>query len=147
MDLVHDERIAPGDQVVLEPPPGDAGGHDDDVPCRRLRRRLTLAVDHTDLERLLEDRFGNRPDAKRLADARAGDDAEALAAGGPGAKLAAVLPLEDRVDVEPHGQFDRLASGTGRRNHDYAATRRRAAPIGLRIGREKVVAGRMHAGR
>src|SRR2546427_41150 len=43
MDFVHDERVARGDQAVLEPAAGDARGDDHHVPGRRFGRRFALA--------------------------------------------------------------------------------------------------------
>ena len=79
VDLVDDEGVASGDEIVLEPAAGDSGRHDHHVPAGRLRRGLALPVDHPDPERLPQDRLRDRPDAERLAGAGAGHDAEALA--------------------------------------------------------------------
>ena len=81
-----------------------------------------------------EDLLGDRADGERLAGARAGDDAEALAAARQLAHARAVLPLEKRLDVEPHRELDRLAGGARRRDDDDASRRR--------LGRdERVVIG------
>ena len=146
VDLVHHDGVVPGDQVVLEPAPRDSGGDDDDVPRRRLRRRLALPVDHAEGERLAQDGLGDRPDAERLAGAGAGHDAEGLPLPGPFAQLLPVLPLEQRVHVEPERQLDRLAGGARRGDDDDAAAGMGGSPVRFGIDREVVVAGGMHGG-
>src|SRR5205807_8469420 len=76
VDLIHDEGVPRGDEAVLEPTARDPGGHDHDVPGRRLGRGFPLAVHDADLERRLQDRRRNRPDSERLARARPGNDPE-----------------------------------------------------------------------
>ncbi len=140
VDLVHDDGVARGDQVVLEPAPRDAGGHDDHVPARRVRGGLALAVDDADLERLAQDRFGHGPDGERLARPGPGNDPEGLPGPGQLADLLPVLTLEHRLQVEAQGQLDRFAGGPGRGDDDDASGRMGGVPVGVGIGRKVVVA-------
>ena len=126
VDLVHDEGVARGDQPVLEPAPGDAGRDDHDVPGRRLRGRLALAVHDPDLERRPEDRLGHGPDGEGLPRPGAGHDAEAATRGGEPLDVLPVLALEQRLDGERQGELDRLAGGAGRGDDDH--------PPGGRLG-------------
>ena len=146
MDLVHDERVATGDEVILEPAACDAGGDDHHVPGRRLRRGFALPVHHPDAERLLEDGLGDRPDAERLADTGARHDTEALSTRGPRAQFRAVLPFEQGVEVEPEGQLDRFARRARGRDHDDPAVRMRGVSEGFGIGWKMMIAGGMHGG-
>ena len=123
MDLVDDQGIPAGDQVVLEPAPGDPGGHDHHVPGRSLGGRLPLPIHHADPERLLQDRLGDGTDAERLARPGARHDSEPAGRGGQVADLLSVLPLEERVEVE---------------------TERELVAVGVGIGRKVMVAGRAH---
>src|ERR1041385_21999 len=144
VDLVHDERVAAGDEVVLEPPPRDAGRDDDHVPRRRLRRRLALAVDDAVTERLPEDRQRDGADPEGLPRAGPGHDAERLSGAGPFPQGGAVLPLEERVHLGAERKLDGLARGAGRRDHDDPAPRRGGAAVGGWIRGEMMVAGGVH---
>src|SRR5690242_10413 len=122
MDLVDDQRIAREDVTVLEPAPRDAGRDDDDIPRRRFRRRLALAIDDAHLElRLLQDLFGNRPDRQRLSRARSRDDTEAAAASRELSDARTMLPLEEGVDVQTERELDRFAGGARWRDDDDSA--------------------------
>ena len=144
MDLVHDDGVAPGDEVVLEPPAGDAGGDDHHVPARRLRGRLALAVDDAVPQGLAQHRLGDGTDAERLSRAGPRDDAETLPDAGQGPDLLAVLPLEQRLEPQAQRQLDRLAGGAGRRDDDDPALGMWCVLVGVGIRGEMMVAGRMH---
>src|SRR5690242_3579952 len=120
MDLVDDEGIGREDVAILEPAPRDARRDDDDVPRRRFRRRLALAIDDADLELRLQDLFGNRPDRQRFPSARSGDDAEASAAARELADASTMFPLEERLDVETERELDRFAGGARWRDDDHS---------------------------
>jgi hypothetical protein len=145
VDLIHHDRVVPGDQVILEPAPGDAGGDDDDVPGGRLGGGLPLPVDDAHPQRLPENRLRHRPDAEGLAGPGAGDDAESLAARRPFPQFGAVFPLQDGVDVgQPEGQLDGLAGGPGGGDDDDAPLGGALPPEGVGIGGEEVVPCGMH---
>ena len=146
VDLVHHDRVAVGDEAVLEPPPRDPGRDDHDVPVGRVRCGLPLAVHHADVERLPQDRLGDRPDRERLSRAGARHDPEPLPRGGQGPDLGAVLALQQGVQMQPDGKLDRLAGRARRCDDDDAPRRMRSVAVGVGIGREMVVAGRVHEG-
>ena len=151
VDLVDHERVVRADVAVLEPAARDAGGHDHDVPGRRLGRRLALAVHHTDAQRVGgEQRLGDRSHRKCLPRSRPGDDAETLAwshrrLGKPfrerGQLPAARLP-EQRLDVEPETELDRFAGRTGRCDDDDPSPRVPRSHERLMIGRQVRIANR-----
>jgi hypothetical protein len=127
VDLVDDDDVRLVDHVVLQPPPRDPRGDDDDVPRRRLGRRLALAVHHADAQLLAHDGLGDGADRERLAGAGAGHDAEALAAAGQLADLVAVLAFDDGGHAgELHAQLDGLARRTRGRDDDHAPLGRAA---------------------
>src|SRR3982751_5486648 len=95
MYLVHHQGIARQDVAVLKPAARDTGGDDDDVPRRRLGRRLPLAIDDANLEFGAENRLGDRGDRQRLSGSGAGYDSKTLAGGGELPDLVAVLLLKD----------------------------------------------------
>ena len=144
MDLVDHQRVARRDEPILEPAARDSGRDDDDVPGRRLGRRLALAVHHADLERSAEHRGGDRPDRERLPRARPRDDAESASRGREPTDVVAVLAGEQRVDLEAHRQLDRLARGARRGDHDHAPGRRLGGEEGGRIGGKEVIARQAH---
>ena len=146
VDLVDDDRIAVGDKTVLKPAPGNPGRHDDHVPIGGVGRGLPLAVDHADVERLLQNRFRDRTDRQGLPGPRARHDPEATSRSRQLPDLLAVLPLEQRIQVQAHRELDRLAGRTRRRNDDDAPRGMGRVAIGVGIGRKMVVAGRMHEG-
>src|SRR5258708_26262262 len=126
MDLVDDERVALQNVAFLEPPPGDSGGDDDDVPRRGLRRCLTLAVDTPALQvRGSQNLLGDRPDRKRFSRARAADDPTTLARSSELANSLTVVLLEIRLDVEVDRELNGLALGPGRRDDDDPPPRQR----------------------
>jgi len=65
--------------------------------------------------------------------------------GGQAIDVAAVLSLEQRVDVQAERQLDRLARRTGRGDDDHPPGRGLGGEEGLGIGRKKVVARDSHA--
>ena len=62
------------------------------------------------------------------------------------ADLGAVLPLEQRVEMQAERELDRLAGGAGGGDDDDPALGMRGVAVGLGIGREMVVAGGVHGG-
>src|SRR6185312_8493293 len=110
VDFIDDQRVRGANVVVLEPAPRYAGSDDYDVPRRRFRSRLALAVHDAYAEIFrLEDRLGDRPDRERLAGSGAGDDPEPRAALGQSLNLRTVLTLEHSLQMERQRQLDRLA--------------------------------------
>ncbi len=140
MDFVDDDRVAPGDEVVGEPAARNAGGDDDDIPLRRLGRRLALAIDDADEQRCGEYLAGDQPDAECLASARAGDNPERFPVARPLPDQIPVLSLEERVDVGVERQFDRLARRAGGGDHDNSPVRMERVAIRLDVDGELVIA-------
>ncbi|MBK8003516.1 MAG: hypothetical protein IPK12_06100 [Gemmatimonadetes bacterium] len=146
VDLVDDDGVTAGDEVVLEPASGDAGGDDDDVPGGGLGRGLALAVHHPHPERRPQDGLGDGADTEGLAGAGAGHDAEAPAGARQVPELRPVRPLQDGLHRgEPERQLDGLARGPRRGDDHHPAVRVLRAAVRLEIGREQVIAGRLHA--
>src|SRR5579859_5029249 len=109
MNFVDDQRIGGGDVAFFEPSPGDASGDDDELPLGRLRRRLALAVDDTDLERLAaEDLLRDGTDGERLSCSGASNDSKSAPGSSELANAFAVVLLEERLDVELHRELDGL---------------------------------------
>ncbi len=146
VDLVDHDGVALGDEVVLEPAAGDAGGDDDHVPGRRLGGGFAFPIHHPDEERLLQDRLGDGADAEGLADAGAGDDAEPFAARGEVEEVGAVLALQEGVELELKGEFDRLARRAGGGDDDHAPPDMAGGAKGVEIEGKLVVAGGEHVG-
>ncbi len=120
MDLIDDECVVGGNEIVLKPAPGDAGGNDHDVPRGRLGSRLPLAVHHPDAEPGVEDGLRDRADGQCLTRSGTGDDAEAGAGRGESSDVIPVTSLQQRLDVEPTRQLYRLARRARRGNDDDA---------------------------
>ena len=55
-----------------------------------------------------------------------------------------MLPLEERVEVEPERELDGLAGGAGRGDDDDAPLGMSCVAVGVGIGRKVVIAGRAH---
>ena len=144
VNLVDDDGVTPGDQVVGQPAARDAGGHDDHVPAGCLGRRLAFAVHHADQQRLGENLFRDHPDAESLAGAGAGDDAKAFPVAGPLPHRRAMLALQQRVDAGMQGEFDRLARRASRCDDDDATVRMEGVTIRVEIRRKQVVASGLH---
>ena len=144
VDLVHHERVARGDEVVLEPAARDARRHDHDVPGGRLGRRLALAIHDADLERRREDRLGDGSDRERLSGPRPRHDPEPAPGGREPPDVRSVLPREQGVDVEAHRELDRLAGRARGGDHEDAPRGGLGGEKGGRIGGKKVVAGNSH---
>ena len=62
------------------------------------------------------------------------------------ADLRAVLALEQRVEVQPERQLDRLARGARRGDDDDPSLGMGRVAVGVGIGRKMMVAGGMHEG-
>ena len=130
VDFVDHQRVLRTDVAVLEPAPRNAGGDDDDVPRRRLGRRLALAVDHADAQLVGgQHDLGDGLDAQRLAGTRPRHDAKprtprrrrlVCQALGERAQAFAVGLPQDGLDVERERQLDRLARGARGGNDDDA---------------------------
>ena len=144
VDLVHDNRVAPGDQIVGQPPPGDPGRDDDNVPLRCLGCGLTFAIHDAHQQRRVENLLGDQADAERLAGARAGDDTEGFPLASPLPHGRPVLALEQGVDVGMQCQLDRFACRPRRRDNDDAPARVQRVPVGVDIEREEVIADGEH---
>src|SRR4051812_7724104 len=114
MDLVDDERVGHEDVAILEPAPRDARRDDDDVPRRRFRGRLALAIHDTDLELRAQDLFSDRSDRQRLPRPRSGDDAETAPTSCELADAIAVLTFEEGLDVQTERELDCFAGGASR---------------------------------
>ena len=78
MDFVDNQRVMRGDEAVLEPAARDPGGHDNDVPGGRFRRRLALAIHDAHLEWRRENRLRHAANRQRLSRAGARHDAKPL---------------------------------------------------------------------
>src|SRR3954466_1581281 len=111
MDLVDDERVGHEDVAILEPAPRDARRDDDDVPRRRFRSRLALAIHDADLELRAEDLFSDRPDRQCLPRPGSRDDTEASPAPCELADAIAVLTFEEGLDVQTERELDGFAGG------------------------------------
>ena len=146
MDLVNHHRVVVIDVAVLEPAPRDAGGDDDHVPLRGVGCRLALAIDDPDDQLLTENRLGDRSDRKRLACARAGNDAEPASARGEFTHACTVVNLEVRLEIQRERELDGLARRTGRCNDDDAPTLRARRPERFRVWREVSVTDVTHDG-
>ena len=147
MDLVRDERVAGGDEVVLEPAARDPGGDDDHVPGRCLRRRFPLPVHHPVAERFTQDRLRDEPNGQRLPHPGPGDDPERLTPIGPLGELPPVLPLEQGLYRRTQSQLDGFAGGASGGDDDHPATGMPRGAVGSGIGWEVVVAGGVHGRR
>ncbi len=111
----------------------------------RLGGGLALAVDHPDPQRCLQDGLGDGADAQGLAGPGARHDAEALARGGEGPQLGAMFLFQSGLDAgEAQRELDGLAGGAGGGDDDHPATGVIRPAVGLGVGRQEVVAGRMH---
>src|SRR6185312_6413952 len=139
VDLVDDDRIGGEDVVLLEPAARDPRRDDDEVPGRRFRRRLALAIDDADAQiSRAENLLGDRADGERLSGAGAGDDAEAAPRSVAACQLAharAMALLEEGFDVQLDRELDRLAGGARRGDHDHASSRRLRLDERLVIGK------------
>ena len=100
VDLVHHQSVAGGDEPVLEPAPGDAGGDDHHVPGGGLRGRFALPVDHADLEGRPQDRLADGANRERLSRAGPRDDAEASPRLRQAADVLPMLPLQKGLQLE-----------------------------------------------
>ena len=128
VNFIHDERVARQDVAVLEPATRDAGGDDDDVPARRVGRRLALAIDHAHAQYgRAQQFFGDRSNRERFSRSGTGDDAKSSARARQLAYSRSEVFLEVRLDVESDGELDRLAGRT-RGGDDDDASRRRFSP-------------------
>ena len=144
MDLVHDDRVAGSNEIVLKPAVGDAGGHDDHVPGGRLRCCFSFPVHLSHRKRFPQDRLRDGSDAQRLARASTRHNPECLAFSGAPPQLVAVLPLQQGLG--PGTNASSIVSHAARVG---AITMIR--PSGERggkrgIGRKMVVAGGVHVG-
>jgi hypothetical protein len=144
VDLIHDDRVTCGNQIVLKPAPGDAGGDDHDIPAGSFRGCFPLAIDHPDLERLPQDLLGYGANPESLAGPGPCDDTERLALPGPLTQLGAVLPLQEGVHLDAERQLDRLAGGAGRSDDDNAALGMGRMAVSIGVRREMMVAGGVH---
>jgi hypothetical protein len=144
MIFVGHDRVPAGNEIVLEPAPGNSRGDDDDIPARCCRRGFPLPVDHADVERLPKDGLGDRPDTQGFSGPGTGDDSESDPACSPLPELVTVLTLQHRLEMQSHGQLDGLTGGPGRRDHDHPAVRVNGSAVGLRIEGELVVPRRDH---
>ena len=122
MDLIDNEGVLRRNQPVLEPAPGDARGHDDHVPRRCFRGRLPFSIDHTDLQRRLENGLGHAADGECLAGARSSHDPKPPARSRKPANVVAVLAFQQCLEVEAQRQFYGLAGGTRGSDDDDAAS-------------------------
>ena len=95
-----------------------------------------------------EDLLGDRADRERLPGARAGDDAEALAAARASSRTRrAVVRLEVGLEVQADRELDGLAGGARRRDDDDAPRGRLGRDEGVVVGREVLVSDVAHARR
>src|SRR6185437_15925213 len=76
--------------------------------------------------------------------ARAGDDAESLPGSGKLYDLAAVLAREQRVEMQPHRELDRLARGARGSDDDDASGGGFRSRESFAVGRKIVVANVSH---
>ena len=133
VDFIDDQRVRGLNVAVLKPASCDAGRDDHDVPRRRFGRRFTFAVHDPRLQdRRAENRFGDWTDRERFAGPGARHDTEAVTTRRQTSQIVAARPLEERIEVQADGEFDRLAGRAGGRDDDDA-------PSG-RLGRDKGVA-------
>ncbi len=145
VNLVHDQRVARGDQPVFEPAARDPGRDDHHVPGRGLRGGLALAVHDPHPERRGEDRLRDRPDRERLAGPRRRHDPEAPCRGRQSMDIRPVLARQQGLEIEPQRQLDRLARRPRRGDHDDAARGGFGGEEGVGIWGEEVVARHSHA--
>ncbi len=124
MNLVNDECVAWQDVAVLKPSARDAGGDDDDVPRRSLRRCFALAIDYADTKRVsVKNRLRDRTDRERLPRPGSGYDSESLPARGQLPNVSSVLTLENGVEVQAERYLDCLAGGASRRDDENSPRR------------------------
>ncbi len=140
MDLVDDQGIPGQNVAILEPPPRDTGGDDDDVPGRQFRRRFALAIDdaHPQVGRA-ENGFRDRSHGERFPRAGSGDDTESLSRGSELEDLLAMLALENGVEMKSKSEFDCLARSARRRDDENTPRRRLGGDERVVVGREVTV--------
>jgi len=144
VDLVYDQRVLRGDQAILEPTARDTGRDDHDIPGRRLGGGFSLTIDDSHFERRLQNRLGHAPNRQRLPGPGAGHNPEPLTRAGEAANVVAMLPLEQRLQLQAQRQLDCFAGGARRCNDDHSPSRRLSSEECLGIRGEGMVAGYAH---
>ena len=145
MDLIDDERITRRNIAILKPSSCNARRHNDHVPCRRVGRRLTLAVHHTDTQcGGAKNRLRHGPNGERLSRPGSGDDPKASATRGQCANVGTLRSLQKRVEMQTNSKFNGFARGTRGRDDDDATGGRRGRRECGSVGRQIAIVSYAH---